>query len=175
DARLARALESLTMRSLEYGPPPDEMWVDIGFRDGAKAPRREIRILWRIVQPGAATRGVRIGTRAAARLAINPAAEQVRRAKKLMFSGKEWMAEKKGAAAARSKGWLKTQMPDAISAKVVPTKALGDIGYIRIWTFDVDDDDTFVNEVARLVEQLPDTGLIIDVRGNPGGYIIATE
>ena len=33
DARLARALESLTFRSLEYGPPPDEHWVSISYID----------------------------------------------------------------------------------------------------------------------------------------------
>ncbi len=173
DARLARALESLTLRSLEYGPPPDEFWVDIGYRAGANAPRREVRIPWRIVQPGAGTRSVRV--HAATRLAMNPAAEQVRRAKKLMFSGKQWKAEEQGGELARDKGWLKTRFPDAISARKVSTKVLGDIGYIRIWTFDVDDHEPFVKEIARVVEQLPDTGLIIDVRGNPGGYILAAE
>ena len=33
DARQARALDSLTFRSLEYGPPPDEHWVDISYID----------------------------------------------------------------------------------------------------------------------------------------------
>ena len=32
DARRARALETLTQRPLEYLPPPDELWVDVGFR-----------------------------------------------------------------------------------------------------------------------------------------------
>jgi hypothetical protein len=33
DARRARALVSLTFRSLEYGPPPDEHWVQVGYTD----------------------------------------------------------------------------------------------------------------------------------------------
>ena len=110
DARLARALESLTFRSLQYGPPPDELWVDIGYRESAKGPRREVRIPWRIVRPGAAGTEVQPGAHAATRLALNPAAEQVRRAKKLMFSGKQWKAESRHAEMARDTGWLKTRL-----------------------------------------------------------------
>src|SRR5205085_1336111 len=32
DARRARALETLTQRPLRYLPPPDELWVEIGYR-----------------------------------------------------------------------------------------------------------------------------------------------
>ncbi|OUL99779.1 S41 family peptidase [Variovorax sp. JS1663] len=176
DARLARALESLTFRSLQYGPPPDEMWVDIGFREAERKPLREVRIPWSFVRPGRASTGVQRGAHAALRLAVSPAAEQVRRAKKLMFSGKQWQAENQRQALARDPGWLETRFPDALSARKVAAKApLGEIGYVRIWTFDVEDHLAFVDEVARLVEQLPDTGLIIDVRGNPGGLIWAAE
>jgi hypothetical protein len=43
DSRRARALESLTFRALDYGPPPDEHWVIVGYRTkrGRKA---EIRL-----------------------------------------------------------------------------------------------------------------------------------
>ncbi len=33
DSRRARVLDSLTFRALGYGPPPDEHWVVIGYRD----------------------------------------------------------------------------------------------------------------------------------------------
>ncbi|KVA75607.1 hypothetical protein WJ78_13040 [Burkholderia ubonensis] len=175
DARLARALESLTFRSLQYGPPPDEMWVDIGYRERAGKPLREVRMPWRIVRPGRAAAGVRPGAHAALRVAVSPAAEQVRRAKKLMFSGTQWRAENQRQEMAREAGWLRTRFPDALSARQVRTKALGDIGYLRIWTFDVEDHEAFIAEVTRLLEQLPDVGLIVDVRGNPGGLIWAAE
>ena len=32
DSRRSRALESLTFRALDYGPPPDEHWVIVGYR-----------------------------------------------------------------------------------------------------------------------------------------------
>jgi hypothetical protein len=40
DARRARALESLTLRALEYGPPPDERWVIVGYRSEPDAAPR---------------------------------------------------------------------------------------------------------------------------------------
>jgi hypothetical protein len=175
DARLARALESLTFRSLQYGPPPDEMWVDVGYREADGKPLREVRVPWRIVRPGRPATGVRAGTHAALRLALNPAAEQVRRAKKLMFSGKQWKVENQRGRMARDAGWLETRFPDALSARTVQAGPLGDVGYVRIWTFDVEDHEAFVNEMIRLLGQMPNTGLIIDVRGNPGGLIWAAE
>ena len=45
DSRLARALESLTFRALEYAPPPNEEWVDIDFFD-LWDKRRKIRLHW---------------------------------------------------------------------------------------------------------------------------------
>jgi C-terminal processing protease CtpA/Prc len=35
--------------------------------------------------------------------------------------------------------------------------------------------DAFLNEVARLLSELPPKGLVLDVRGNGGGYVIAAE
>ena len=50
DSRRARALESLTFRALDYGPPPDEHWVIVGYRTkrGRKA---EVRLPWRLLTP----------------------------------------------------------------------------------------------------------------------------
>ena len=175
DARRARALESLTFRALEFTPPPDEMWVIIGYRPVRGGASREVRIPWRVVLPKRAHGGNAPGSRGARHVAVDPAAEQVRRAKKLMFSGALWAAEQEGRAVARGAGWIKTRLQDALAARVVKSAAAGDLGYLRIWSFDVDDDDAFVSEVARLLELLPDTGLIIDLRGNPGGLIWAAE
>jgi hypothetical protein len=53
--------------------------------------------------------------------------------------------------------------------------AQGPIGYIRIATFMVNNPDAFVAEFTRIARLLPATGLIIDVRGNGGGNILAGE
>jgi Peptidase family S41 len=172
DARRARALESLTFRALDYGPPPDEHRVDIGYRTRRGA-ARELRVPWRVVWPGVAATAVGPRSAASLRVAANPAAEAVRRAKKLMFAPAFWDAEQTGAVV-ESGGWLPTPMHDTLAARTVRT-ARGDVGYLRIWSFDVADDDAFVAEVVRLLGQLPERGLIVDLRANPGGLIWAAE
>lgn len=175
DARRARALESLTFRALESGPPPDEMRVDIGYRTARGRTHHEIRIPWRVVYPDRAGTSQQPGSRASRYIAADRAAEVVRRTKKLMFSGNVWQAERSGASVARDAGWIETRFPDALAARAVKNRAAGDLGYLRIWSFDVNDDDSFIAEAIRLLGLLPDSGLILDLRGNPGGLVWAAE
>lgn len=173
DARRARALDSLTFRSLQYNPPPDEEWVVIGYR-GIDGGERETHFDWRVVYPKRAPVAASGGTHRARR-AINPAAEAVRRAKKLLFNPQLWEADfTRNATAQRQRGLVATRFQDALSAKRVETRA-GKLGYLRIWTFDVDDDEAFVRETIRILNRLPDRGLIIDLRDNPGGVIWSAE
>ena len=65
-------------------------------------------------------------------------------------------------------------MPGVFSAKSVETPS-GVFGYIRIFSFSVNNPTAFVEEFIRLAELLPQSGLIIDVRGNGGGHIWASE
>ena len=53
--------------------------------------------------------------------------------------------------------------------------AHGTFGYLRLWTFDVDHSEQFIEEVARVLRDLPRKGLIIDLRSNPGGVIDTAE
>jgi C-terminal processing protease CtpA/Prc len=67
-------------------------------------------------------------------------------------------------------------MPDVIKefAKIPSPK--GPFGYIRIATFNFENGiETFIREFVRIVALLPQEGLILDVRGNGGGYINAGE
>jgi len=177
DARRARALEALTQRPLEYLPPPDEQWVDIGYRspgDRDDAPDRTIRFEWRVVEPGEALTSENL-LAARARKGINATSEAARRARKLLFATELWARDRAPTTpAAKSGDWLATTQPDAVSARKVDT-AQGSFGYLRLWTFDIPNTDTFVDEVERLVKKLPRNGLIIDLRSNPGGYIDTAE
>jgi hypothetical protein len=172
DARRARALESLTFRALDYGPPPDEHRVDVGYRTRRGA-ARELRLPWRVVWPGAAATAVGPRSAASLRVAANPAAEAVRRARKLLFAPAFWEADQTGGVV-ESRKWLATPMHDTLAARRVRTSR-GVLGYLRIWSFDVADDDAFLAEVVRLLGQLPERGLIVDLRANPGGLIWAAE
>jgi len=173
DAREARALDSLTFRSLEYGPPPDEHWVDISYVD-LKNKKREIRIPWRVVFPNRAPSASRQGGSARLSRGIDPAAEAVRRAKKLMFNRKLWAEERSVLGARSTRQSLVQKYKDFLTARKVDTPS-GKFGYLRIWSFDVDDDQEFIEAANRLLEGLPKRGLIIDLRDNPGGLIWAAE
>ena len=172
DARQARALDSLTFRSLEYGPPPDEHWVDISYVD-LKKKRREIRVPWRVVCPARAPTASRGGS-ARMRRGIDPAAEAVRRAKKLMFNPRLWNEERSVEAERPANGSPAADYKDFLTARKVKTQS-GEFGYLRIWSFDVDDDQRFIEAAIELLAGLPDRGLIIDLRDNPGGFIWAAE
>jgi hypothetical protein len=180
DARRARALESLTLRPLQFEPPPDEHWVDVGFRT-ARGAHAEVRIPWRVIAPGAAPSAISPGSHASRCIAASPAGEQARRAKKLLFSTHLWQSEGRArgaasaAAAAPDDGWLPTPFQDTLAARPVRVPGVGEIGLLRVWSFDVDDDDAFLAEVVRLLALLPQRGLVIDLRGNPGGLIWAAE
>ena len=51
------------------------------------------------------------------------------------------------------------------------------LGYIRLFSFDVDDARRFLRAFIKLItkKDFPQDGLILDVRGNPGGNIRAAE
>jgi len=169
DARRARAVESLTLRALGYLPPPEEKWVVVQYRD-LKDKVREIRFNWRVVYPDRDPHASRSYS-ARTRRAINPAAESIRRAKKLMFNTELWRAERKPKKASRG-GLPTTGYEDFLSARFVMNAKYG---YLRIWSFDVNDDQGFLDAAIQLLKVLPDRGLIIDLRNNPGGLIWAAE
>ena len=192
DSQRAWATQSLTLRSLQYSPPPDEHWVIVGYRSttttGAPTgPAREVKIPWQVVDPsqivdvlsGGPTGRVPVRLRRAR--AIDPAAAAIRQAKMLLFAP---AALTGGQAAAPKRAESTRNRPPA--ATVIDTtltrtlKAMsidapgGAYGYLRIYGFDTLP-EPFINELIRLIPLLPERGLILDVRGNPGGYIWAAE
>jgi len=141
-----------------------------------------VRLPWQLITPGEAPGAPPAATPAARARAIDPVGEQIRRAKKLMFKGELWQAERAERAEraghraieAADDGTLRGGFADNVSAKAVDTPA-GRFGYLRLWSFDLLDDDAYLAEVIELLARLPQEGLIIDLRGNPGGLIWAAE
>jgi hypothetical protein len=179
DSAMARALDSLTFRPLGIGPPPDERWVVVGYRRFDGDSIREYRFDWRFIYPGPAPDAAHSTASAAAANATHPDRAVVRRAKKLSFNAELWQAERRDRSAAAGvelaeSGWITGQFQDNVSARVVQ---VGDraFGYLRLWSFELSDDDRFIVEVLRLLGELPQDGLIIDLRGNPGGLVWAAE
>jgi C-terminal processing protease CtpA/Prc len=179
DSAMARALDSLTFRPLGIGPPPDERWVIVGYRHGDDGQVREHRFDWRFIYPGPAPDAAHPTAPAAAATAIHPDRALVRRAKKLSFNAELWQTERRDRMMAvglgvADNGWITGQFQDNVSARVVQVAGRY-YGYLRLWSFELSDDDGFVAEVVRLLATLPQDGLIVDLRGNPGGLIWAAE
>ncbi len=181
-ARHARGVAALTIRSLTTSLPPDERWVVVGYRTDA-GEDLELRVDWLVNRPLPDSGSVNAGraTEAAASLGLDLETDSIRLVKRTLYAPKVVAAEaRRGrkkklstrmAAAGQS---VTSAMPSVFSARNVPT-ASGTFGHIRIRTFNVNDPDGFVSEFVRLASLLPQNGLIIDVRGNGGGHIHASE
>jgi hypothetical protein len=176
-SRRSRGLESLTIRPLVILLPPYEDWATISYidRDGNHLQLQEP---WRVVEnlppfvdasdtsAAAEFQGVDFGTDAASR------------AKILLFAP-HLIDRQRNDSAAGSGGTtahegVPSTMPRLFRARTVDTPS-GTFGHIRIFSFGTSDPQAFVREFVRLIELLPQNGLIVDVRDNGGGSITASE
>ena len=159
DARFARGLDNLTIRPLNSSLPPDEHWVDILYRanNGVVASHREYWLVHK--------------TRDAAESSVpdsrKRAAMDLKRTR--ILEVKKTLYPRDDSAAIGS-------IKDVLYAlkKTVNGQTLG---YIRLFNFEVGDATRFVKAFTRLITKpdFPQGGLILDVRGNPGGSIRAAE
>jgi cytosine/adenosine deaminase-related metal-dependent hydrolase len=181
DARHARGLNALTVRPLASCLPPDEDWVNIRWLDPAGQPH-DHRQEWLVFEPGS-TVGPGDLLHEATALGVDDLTDEVQEARKILFAPEVAEAERladgqqvREAITDRAEG-LASFLPGVFRAtKVRRSDGSGpEYGYMRIFTFNVPDADQFVDEFVRLVEALPQEGLIIDVRGNGGGLIYAAE
>jgi len=173
EARRANGIAGLTVRPMRIAPAPDAAWVIVGYRTADRR-EHELRVDWLVVPPlpaDDADVGVALGARAT-RLGLDLETELVNRTRTLLFAPQVVDAEAR-VRLAPAEG-LESSMPRIFRAQEVPTPS-GTFAYIRIYSFNVDDPDAFVDEFVRLARQLPQTGLILDVRDNGGGHINAAE
>jgi C-terminal processing protease CtpA/Prc len=74
----------------------------------------------------------------------------------------------------KRRGRLESRLPDFFKVERLDTP-YGRVPLLRIYSFNIDSDDDFIDELLRLLPLLPPDGLIIDIRDNPGGNIWAAE
>jgi C-terminal processing protease CtpA/Prc len=195
-ARMARGLENMTLRDAAMSPSPDEDWVDLRYSVNGSI--FETRIPWRVFDSiddfkkaisgggGSALAGVEAP--ASHLVGLDLRTELVRAVKKRMFAPEVVAAERRMAAGAAppapaADGTIPTTRPE-IAARTVTT-AHGTFGHLRIFTFSlelhdpnnptIEDFDEFFAEVQRVLSLMPREGLIVDVRGNGGGFVYAAE
>ncbi|MGI9053566.1 MAG: S41 family peptidase [Ilumatobacteraceae bacterium] len=191
-ARLARGLENMTIRPVTMSLPPDEDWVQLTYEvEGAT---HETRLPWRVFEsgedlaPGDARAKLPVGVAAPIShlVGLDLRTELTRQVKRRLFApgslreasriARRAQAVPRATKAQAADNVMPTSRPGELKARIVETQH-GTFGHLRIYTFSMEDGDieAFLNEVARLLSVLPPEGLILDVRGNGGGYVIASE
>lgn len=166
EARLARGLERLTFRWLGIGPPPAENWITLSYTIGDDEREHCLRFPWLVIvrpQDDRAPSAELGRLQTAAASGRDEEGEWIRRVKQALLGGQD-------------RPWDPEPQTHAFGRR------MDSYGYLRIFSFDVDDSD---GGVDRWVTGIRETlgadasseleGLIIDLRGNPGGHIGAAE
>jgi hypothetical protein len=166
--------------------PPDEDWVNLTYTDGTKT--YDSRFDWEVID---------LSDRAALLAGLTQAADNapaigldlerllLDRARKIIFDPQAIQVERevtahlqKAAVAAPSPPRIDTSLfPDVFPWFGEVKTPSGEYGYIRLKSFAPENSDVsgVVREFCRILKTLPQTGLILDVRGNGGGFISIGE
>ncbi|GAA2632693.1 S41 family peptidase [Actinomadura fulvescens] len=175
EARHARAVERFTVRSLGFGPPPDEDWVTVRYldRDGEA---RFIDLTWDVssIVPEADAGGGQLDTP----LAYDVEGMRLARTRTRLFAPEFLAAEESGEPVDPGPEGVTVTPELATVFEARRVTAGGRVfGHLRIRSFSLTASgiEGFVREFVRLLGELPPDGLVVDIRGNPGGAIVASE
>jgi hypothetical protein len=166
-ARRASGLATLTQRCLALSPLPDEDWVDVNYR--VNGSEHSVRLEWMVTAdlmglqlPDTGDGDASTGRRLAGSLRNEAARTHASRSFRLTPHENE----------------LDTGWPDNMRAWLEPARVDDRVmGYLRIYSFYMDGArvQEFLDAVRAVLGQMPETGLILDVRANPGGNFEAAE
>jgi C-terminal processing protease CtpA/Prc len=183
DARRAQGIEALTLRWLGMSLPPDEDWVNLTYTDGTKT--FEERFDWEIIDLSdrpALLAGMSAGEAMAAAIGLDLNRFVLDHARKRVFDPRAVQVEREAEAHREQAAVAAAPEPIRANTSLFPdvfprfgevTTPSGKFGYIRLKTFAPKSRNIpgVVNEFGRILTTLPQTGLILDVRGNGGGFI----
>ena len=194
DARHAQGVDTMTARYMGLSAAPDEDWVVLNYvtPDGQEG---QTKVRWLVAESDLSPTAVDPNSAEnplSQALGIDVQTESIRRARKMLFKPDAMDLERKVTATFEARGGLEpgeavpdptmadvSTFPDKLQFRTVSTPQ-GEFGYIRIRSFAVGsmgigEVDAFVAEIVRIARLLPQKGLIVDVRGNGGGTIMAGE
>ena len=159
EARHARGVDRLTFRWLGLGTGPREDWVDLRFSvDGQTYERRFEWLAARQFRKQLPTGGHGAG-----------------RGHDLEGA---WIREVKEALYVRKDTDAPAPRPRIFAYATHREPSGGpEYGYLRIFSFEVPRAGVpaFLRGIAGILRRAPEDGLIIDIRGNPGGNVVAAE
>ena len=186
DARRAQGVEALTLRWLGMSLPPDEDWVTLTYTNGTTT--FDSQFDWQVIDTSdqkTLLAGLAQAAGTAPKIGLDLKRLLLDRARKLIFDPQAVQVERE-ATAHVAEAVAATPAPPRENTSLFPdifprfgevNTPSGSYGYIRVKSFapQSDDDpgvvDAVVREFGRILGTLPQSGLMLDVRGNGGGYI----
>jgi hypothetical protein len=152
DESLVLPPRDLTIRPMRTVPPPAEDWVDVSFID-LSGKSRERRFEWQVVGATLSLGDLSLKT---AEQAVDPQA----RATELSAAGigVRWSP-------------LNRDPVTSSRRRMIIRSSHGDLGYLFVPTFVTSAPLEFVLDLQSVIAELPNDGLIVDVRGNTGGSL----
>ncbi|MGO6854988.1 S41 family peptidase [Rhizobium beringeri] len=171
---LARSIAFLTHRPLNQFGPPLEEWVDLRFSIGGVV--AEERFNWSGFDAGGAPTYPGLG-RNLTGFGGDLLLADLQNARRVLSAPQSFDTAKRVAPDAPEPGVPVIQGRAAngvIDYGTVPT-GVGVFGYVRLWSFAANEVDDLLNALVPILPTLPRNGLILDIRGNTGGYIAAGE
>ena len=186
-ARHLQGLLTMTSRPLVNSLPPREDWVTLTYVHSVGV--NEIRFPWSVFRPQRAALAVQADNPAdpaSKAMGIDIGLAAAHRARKILFkpnsiqrememmSGPSGAGMQHGQVVAEDAMRNFTIFPNEIEYGVKSTQS-GKFGLLRLRSFNVSDYMAFAGEVVRILQLLPQEGLILDVRSNPGGNILSGE
>lgn len=188
EARLAQGLQYLAHRPQD-GPPPDEEWVTLSFLDEDRKKRRKTFRWSATVTPRVAGAGGRSRperhVNGGLSLGFDEVLHEAQQSEQTLLESQAESDQERTRASTRRLFGV-DQLDSTPSGKLWfgtlrPRSSTPATGYVRIWDFDnyhqtpCDWAHSLQREFLAVMEQLPQEGLILDLRGNAGGVITAAE
>ena len=182
DARHERGLQRLTIRPLQSSLPPDEEWVTLSYRTKDQQ-KHTAEFEWYVARrsPDLSAEHEARETGEALAFGFDVQWAHTQEVRKALYAPPEVRAldsmpkaERLEAIETQEKHKYDSLLHWIFRARELSTPK-GPAGYIRIFSFMHPNADEFVAEFSRLMNVLQAERLVIDVRGNGGGNILASE
>lgn len=165
--RLQRAADRLTLRWLGFAVGPAEDWVDLTYVVGDDKVKRTRRFKWYAVQRREAGDDRSLDRAGVSQQGRDPEGDWIESVRKTLY---QTTKRRDG-----TDKWLARRSNGGIAFRTFEHKAKA-YGYLRLYSFDTEDPRKYVDNVAELLAHREDlAGVVVDVRGNPGGNIDAAE